>query len=91
MADPVQIAASTIGGSCIATILARAFIARNLKDLEDAVKKIADIKSELAGIAVRLESFNKTHEILREIEKKVIALEAKFYDRNRSARHAGDP
>ena len=76
-----EIATGAIGGTALATVLARAFISRSLKDLDHAISKIGEIKSELATIAVRLEDLSKTNQLLRELDRKVIAIETKLSSR----------
>ena len=83
MVDGVfEMAAGAVGGTALTTILAKAFISRSLKDLEEAVGEINKIKTELATITFRLEDLSKTHQLLRELDRKVIALETKLNGRS---------
>lgn len=74
-----QIIGSIVAGTGISSILARAFITKSFQDIEHLVSKIADIKTELAAIAVRLENLDRTHNLLHSIDRKVIALETQVY------------
>lgn len=73
-----EIISSAIAGSALSMVLAKAFIAKSLKDLETIIEKIADIKSQLAAITVRLEALDKTHYAMRDLERKIIVLETGF-------------
>lgn len=84
--DFIQIAASVLAGSTLSAVLAKAFIAKNLRDLEHAIDKIAEIRTELAGIAVRLEVFEKAHTMIQNIDRKIVALEMIVYGRSKSSK-----
>lgn len=73
---------SAVTGSTVAGVLARAFIAKSLKDLEQAIDKIGDIKTELARIAVRLEGLDKAKDIVHKLDRKLVALETKVYGKH---------
>lgn len=86
----VGIALGAIGGTALTSFLARLFISKSLKDLEHAIKKIGEIKSELGILSSRLEEISRTQQLIREIDRKVIALETRLnangkyqYSRNR--------
>ncbi len=79
--NPIEIAAGAIGGLGAGTFLARAYIAKAMKDLESAICRVGEIQSQLAAIAVRLEALNKTHELIHELDKKIIAIETKIHGR----------
>lgn len=79
-----ELIASVLAGSTFSAVLAKAFISKNLKDLETAIEKIGDIKSELAAIAVRLEAYDKANTILQDLDKKIVALEMVVYGRSKS-------
>ncbi len=75
----LEIISSAIAGAGLSAALAKAFIAKSLKDLEHAVTKIVEIQTQLATIAIRLESLDKSNDLLHKIDRKVVALETKVY------------
>lgn len=79
--------ASAIAGSTVSGALARSFIAQKMHDLDNAVAKISEIKTELAKITVRLEALDRSHDLVQEIDRKVVALETKLHGVN--AKHKG--
>lgn len=80
----VEIVSSAIAGAGLSAALAKAFIAKSLKELETTVEKISHIQTQLAAIAVRLEGLDKSQDLVHKIDRKVIALETKLY----GAKHA---
>ncbi len=80
MDNMYELAAGAMGGTAMAGMLARAFISRSMKDLESAINRIGEIKSELATIAVRLEDVSKTNQLVRDIDRRMIAIETKIYN-----------
>ncbi len=77
--DHAEIIGTAIAGSALSGMLARAFIAKGIKDLEDAISKICEMKTELATITIRLDNLDKSHRLLQNLDRKIIALESKVY------------
>jgi hypothetical protein len=72
-------------GSGISAALAKAFIAKSLRDLEKVSEKVIQIKTELSAIAVKLEHADKDHEILLKHERKIAAMENEVYGHGSTA------
>jgi hypothetical protein len=90
MDNPFEITAGALGGLGVGTFLARAYVSRAMKDLEHAISRVGEIQSQLAAIAVRLEALNKTHELIHELDKKIIAIETKIHGRQNQSRFSSD-
>lgn len=82
MQDYGEIIASIVAGTGISSVLVRALITKSLQDISIIVNKIAEIRTELAAIAVRLENLDRTHDLLHTIDRKVIALETRIYGKH---------
>jgi hypothetical protein len=84
------LAGSALSGALI-TAMAKAFLSRSLKDLDGVVSKISEIKEQLAGIAVKLETASKESELLHEHDRKIAAMEQLVYGSYRHASPASQP
>lgn len=77
------IAALFSGG--ITAAIAKAYISKSLQDLETVLEKIAEIRTDLAKIGVRLERFDDAAELVVKHDRKIAAMEAKLYGNKRSS------
>jgi hypothetical protein len=84
--DLSSILGSTAGGGVVA-VMAKLYLQRALKDLEDVVKTMVEIKQELASRGVRLDRVERNEETIRVHDRKIAALESKVYNGERSALH----
>lgn len=82
MQDQAAIGAvGLLTGGTIVGLLARAFIKRCIRDLELSVKKICSLETELAKVSVKLDNFDKWHELILSLVRKVVALEARVFSK----------
>lgn len=70
---------SAAAGSVLSGALARAFLSRALRSLDDAVTRINEILTELARVSVRLDTIEKLHDLIHAIDRRVISMEAKSH------------
>jgi uncharacterized protein involved in exopolysaccharide biosynthesis len=77
----IELTGSAIGGTTLATLLARAFISRSMQDLKEAVQKIGSLEVKLENLTVRLEELYRSHQQFRELDRKVVAIETKINGR----------
>lgn len=68
--------------------LARMFVTKSFKELEQVVGKISELKEQLAVIAVRLESAEKASELLQKHDRKIAAMEQVVYGNRREKKSA---
>lgn len=80
----MELAIAAGGGVALTTAIVKAIILKTLKDFGDALKQIGEIKTELASITVKLQTLAKDNQIIRELERKIIALETRI----NSGRHS---
>ena len=81
---------SAVGGGALVAVLAKSFIERSMRELEEAIDKIGEIRTELAKISVKLDAFEKSHVLLTQIDRKVVALETKVYRTKKHMNGGGD-
>mgnify|MGYP003652395033 CR=1 FL=1 len=77
--DLSSLLGSTAGGGMV-TIMAKLYLQRSLKDLENAVKTLQEIKIELASRGARMDLIEKNEETIRIHDRKIAALESKVYN-----------
>ena len=65
---------SAAGGGTV-VFLARLYLQRAFKDLDNVVVAMQRVQKDMATIAVRLEKFEKFDDLIREHEKKIAVLE----------------
>ena len=71
-----------VGGCGLATVIARHFILKSLKDLEHLASQISGISGKLAGIEVKLERLDKLHDLTTHHDRKITAIESRLiYER----------
>lgn len=91
--NPLELAVGAGGGATLVTVLVRAFISKALKDLSESVHEIGKIKTELASITVKLKELDTTHQIVRDLDRKIVALETRInnggHDNGRSHGYKG--
>jgi hypothetical protein len=80
------VGSSLLSGGIVAA-LAKAFIAKSFRDLEQVAEKVGEIKSELSAIAVKLGTVEKDRERLYEHDRKLAALENQVYVARKAAAH----
>lgn len=74
----VKIIGSAIAGTLISSMLAKAYIAKSLRDLETALSMCVEINKKLAEINVKLEHLELTKEMVQEHDRKLIALDVRY-------------
>lgn len=62
----------------IVVFLAKLYLSRALKDLEDVVKNMSLVQKDLAIIAVRLSQHDKNEEIIKDLSKRMVLMESKL-------------
>ncbi len=77
-----ELAAGALSGTAMTALLARMFISKTIKALDNAVESINIMSTQLATISVRLESLGKTYDLIHDIDRKVIALETRINGRD---------
>lgn len=70
---------TAILSSGISATLAKAYISKSLRELEQISEKVAEINAELSAIAVKLEHADKDRDILLTHERKIAAMENEVY------------
>lgn len=76
------ISALTSGG--LVAGLARGFLHRTLRDLDDAVMRVSTINERLATLTVRLEGVEKHYHLVYEHDRKIAGMEQVVYGGNRT-------
>lgn len=79
MSDHWHIGAGTVTGATIASLLARAYIIKSLKDLHKAIASIEKLNIKITALSVKLENLDRLQVLVHELDHKVIALEAKLH------------
>ncbi len=87
MADFLQATLSAVAGASLSGALARAFISRSLRSLDDAVSRINDIRADLARISARLDTIDRLQDLIHSLDRKVAALEAESHGINGKSKH----
>lgn len=72
---------SGIFGSTVAGGLIKYFIMKSIESLQELVKEISNIKTELAQIAVKLDLAERDRVMLFDHDRKIAGLEAEIYKR----------
>ena len=70
---------SAILSSGIASMLAKAYISKSLRDLDKIGEKVSEIKSELSAISVKLGHVEKDRDILLEHDRILAVMENDLY------------
>lgn len=79
-----ELAAGALSGTAMTALLARMFISKTLKALDNAVDSISVMSTQLATISVKLENLGKTYDLIHDIDRKVVALETRINARDYS-------
>lgn len=69
------------GGAVI--LVAKAYLTRALKELDDVVHAMREVQRELAAITVKLDKIEKNDEMIRRHERQIITLEAQMANLHR--------
>ncbi len=70
---------SALLGSGITTALAKAFIGKSLREVEQVAEKISEIKESLAALSVKLDVMDKERSIILKHDRKIAAMENQLY------------
>lgn len=77
----IEMLLSAIAGTLISAGIAKAYIAKSLRDLETALTMCHAINERLAAIHVRIESLDDFKRMVTDHDRKLISLEAKKHGR----------
>lgn len=70
---------SAIIGSGSSAAIALYFLKKAISELEETIKEIAKIKSDMAVLASKIETNERSTEILRDHDRKIAAMESILY------------
>ncbi len=68
-----------MGGGGAVVFIAKAYLARTLRELDDVVSAMKQVQRELAAITVKLEKIEKNDEIIRRHDRQIAALESQVF------------
>lgn len=66
---------SSMAGCALAIALAKVFLQRLMREFDRVLERVDKINSELAVIAVRLESIDRDNILVKEHDRKIAAME----------------
>lgn len=75
--------ATSAASATFITGIAKAYIQKSLKDLEDVVQKMSLIREQIAILTTKHESAEKTAHLLHEHDRKIAAMEQMLYGHSR--------
>lgn len=70
---------SAVFSTGVTAALAKAFIGKSLRDLEQVSEKITEIRSTLSAISVKLDLMDKERDIILSHDRQIAAMENEIY------------
>ena len=77
--------ATSAASATFITGLAKTYIQKSFKELEDVVQKITLAQTQIAILTTRLENAEKTTHLLHDHDRKIAAIEQALYGNNRKS------
>ncbi len=77
--------ATSAASATFITGLAKTYIQKIVKELEDVVKDISSTQTQIAILTTRLENAEKTAHLLHDHDRKIAAIEQAIYGNNRKS------
>ncbi len=71
--------ATGFGGCALSAALARSYITRSLRQLDEVATRVAGIKEQLAAVSVKLDAIDNQANLLTDHDRKIVAMEAAVY------------
>lgn len=75
--------ATSAVSATVITAMAKSYIQKSFRELEDVVQKISSVREQIAVLSIKLENAEKTSHLLHDHDRKIAAMEQVVYGQHR--------